>query len=165
MVNKIIDKNKISKESQNNRITNGGGVGSTDLLGLFKSKQFFMFVEIIPCYFIDIERKATVQMTDFRRTVNDLGFCKASNNSISDIKLLSARLLDNVRLENIYFVFSESLQVKYNPSLVFEIGDLCIDIKTCKRCHILILDFVLLMIFFVLASSNSLVFIMLTRLE
>jgi len=28
----IIDKNKINKEPKNNRITNGGGVGSTDLI-------------------------------------------------------------------------------------------------------------------------------------
>jgi hypothetical protein len=34
LANKIIDKNKISKEPKNNRITNGGGVGSTDLLGI-----------------------------------------------------------------------------------------------------------------------------------
>jgi hypothetical protein len=33
MVNKIIDKNKTNKEPKNNRIANGGGVGSTDLLG------------------------------------------------------------------------------------------------------------------------------------
>jgi len=31
---KIIDKNKINKEPKNNRITNGGGVGSTVLLGV-----------------------------------------------------------------------------------------------------------------------------------
>ncbi len=32
MANKIIDKNKINKEPKNNRIANGRGVGSTDLL-------------------------------------------------------------------------------------------------------------------------------------
>ncbi|MGR3174264.1 MAG: hypothetical protein ACUZ8N_06660 [Candidatus Scalindua sp.] len=32
MANKVIDKNKISKEPENNRIVNGRGVGSTDLL-------------------------------------------------------------------------------------------------------------------------------------
>jgi hypothetical protein len=31
LANKIIDKNKINKESGNNRISNGEGVGSTDL--------------------------------------------------------------------------------------------------------------------------------------
>jgi hypothetical protein len=34
LANKIIDKNKINKESKNNRIANNGGVGSTDLLGI-----------------------------------------------------------------------------------------------------------------------------------
>jgi len=34
LANKIIDKNKINKEPENNRITNGGGVSSTDLPGL-----------------------------------------------------------------------------------------------------------------------------------
>jgi hypothetical protein len=33
LANKIIDKNKINKEPDNNRIANDGGVGSTDLLG------------------------------------------------------------------------------------------------------------------------------------
>jgi hypothetical protein len=34
LANKIIDKNKINKEPKNNRIANGRGVGSTDLLGI-----------------------------------------------------------------------------------------------------------------------------------
>jgi len=38
MANKIIDKNKINKEPRNNRITNDGGVGSTDLV-----RQLFSF--------------------------------------------------------------------------------------------------------------------------
>jgi len=34
MANKIINNSKTGKEAINNRIANGGGVGSTDLLGI-----------------------------------------------------------------------------------------------------------------------------------
>jgi hypothetical protein len=37
LANEIIDKNKINKEPNNNRIANDRGVGSTDLLGFFIS--------------------------------------------------------------------------------------------------------------------------------
>ncbi len=39
MASKIIDKNKINKESENNRIANDKGVGSTNLLGNDKSNN------------------------------------------------------------------------------------------------------------------------------
>ncbi|MHC4268216.1 MAG: hypothetical protein ACYSTS_07085 [Planctomycetota bacterium] len=37
MANIILDKNKVNKEPENNRIANDGGVGSIDLLGIWAS--------------------------------------------------------------------------------------------------------------------------------
>ncbi len=42
MANKIIDKDKINKEPENNRIANVRGVGSTDLI-LIKEKKKKMY--------------------------------------------------------------------------------------------------------------------------
>jgi len=43
LANKRIDRNKINKESKNNRIANDRGVGSTDLLGI---KSFLLALSI-----------------------------------------------------------------------------------------------------------------------
>ena len=68
MANNTIDKNKISKEPENNRIANGGGVGSTDLLGF---KLLYFFYNIGHVFF------EYIQLVLFGRTKKtmNLSFC------------------------------------------------------------------------------------------